>query len=156
WAAELRSTYPAAHQWYSIYLYCRDLCEGSEGTASDPETDTVQIELGPTHPNRLFRRIQATTPMVSEEVQMSCIVAREQVEAGNYNGAYLALKRWWSLGQWPLLESLDQRSSADLLFTCGVLAGILASKSQIPSGQKQAQGLLNGSIALFEQVGSRV
>jgi len=47
---------------------------------------------------------------------------------------------------------LDSR--ADLLFTAGELAGFVASAQQLAIGQKNAEALLSGSIALFEQMGS--
>src|SRR4030095_1291977 len=41
----------------------------------------------------------------------------------------------------------------DLLFTAGELAGFIASSVNMPRGQKHAEELLNGSVALFEQLG---
>ncbi len=63
------------------------------------------------------------------------------------------LKRWWTIGEWPRVEGLEPHSCADLLFTTGSLAGWVASSRQVPKGQKHAEALLNGSIALFEQLG---
>ncbi len=34
----------------------------------------------------------------------------------------------------------------------GTFSGLIASTKQIPGGQRPAEGLLNGSIALFEQM----
>jgi tetratricopeptide (TPR) repeat protein len=48
---------------------------------------------------------------------------------------------------------LSSLSCADLLYTSGELAGWLASSKQLQRGQKHAEALLNGSIALFEQLG---
>ena len=58
-------------------------------------------------------------------------------------------------GRWPTLEGLSPRSCADLLFTIGELAGCVASARQLAQGQKHGEELLNGSIALFEQLGFR-
>jgi tetratricopeptide (TPR) repeat protein len=48
---------------------------------------------------------------------------------------------------------LNQPSCADLLFTTGELESYVANTTQLPRGQKHAEQLLNGSIALFEQLG---
>ena len=83
------------------------------------------------------------------------MISRDQIDAGNYNAACRLLNPWWSFGDWPNFEGLDQRRCADLLFTCGELAGCVASTSQTPQGQRHGEELLNGSIALFEQLGFR-
>jgi len=49
---------------------------------------------------------------------------------------------------------MDAKSCADLLFTAGQVSGFVASAKQLPLGQKNAELLLSGSIALFEQLGS--
>jgi len=92
---------------------------------------------------------------LSEQVQVYCAIAREQIDIGNYDAACQILRPWWQFGDWPLLERLDQKSCADLLFTAGELAGCVASSRQLPKGQKHGEALLNGSIALFEQLGLR-
>ncbi len=89
----------------------------------------------------------------AEEVQVFCTVAREQIEVGNFEAACVVLQRWWTIGEWPKVQGLETHSSADLLFTAGALAGWVASSRQVPKGQKHAEALLNGSIALFEQLG---
>jgi len=104
---------------------------------------------------KLPARIQPVSPTPNEKVQIFSAIAREQIDGGNYEAACAVLERWWTLGEWPRLEGLSPKSSADLLFTCGALAGWVASTRQVPRGQKHAEELLNGSIALFEQLGSR-
>lgn len=86
---------------------------------------------------------------------MSCAIAREQIDAGNYEAACLILEPWWKFGDWPKLNTHNQHCCADLLFTTGDLAGWLASTRQLPSGQKHGEALLSGAIALFDQLGSR-
>jgi tetratricopeptide (TPR) repeat protein len=77
-----------------------------------------------------------------------CTVAREQMEVGNYEGGCLALRNWWSIGEWPKLDQLNAYSAADLLFTAGTLADCMASTGQFPKGHKHSEALLNGSLAL--------
>jgi tetratricopeptide (TPR) repeat protein len=89
----------------------------------------------------------------NEQVQIYCAIGREQIDVGNYEAACRILRPWWSYGQWPTLNELNQRTCADLLLTAGEIAGCVASTKQLPRGQRHAEELLNGSIALFEQLG---
>ena len=151
-AIELKSTYPAAHQWHAAYLFSAALYR--EATRETDREHRVRNN-GPT------RVANAQSPSESrgadltqaEEVQVFCTVAREQIEAGNFEAACVVLQRWWTIGEWPKVAGLEPQSCADLLFTTGALAGWVASSRQVPKGQKHAEALLNGSIALFEQLG---
>jgi hypothetical protein len=89
----------------------------------------------------------------SEQIQVYCAIVREQIDVGNYDGGCKILRPWWSFGNWPKLEGLNQQSCADLLFTTGELAGFVASSTQLQRGQRHAEELLHGSVALFEQLG---
>jgi TolB-like protein/Tfp pilus assembly protein PilF len=151
-AIELKATYPAAHQWHAAYLFSSALyLQAARAKDSEPEVgDGGPHNVPDTQLPREFRCAELTP---AEEVQVFCTVAREQMEAGNYEAACIVLQRWWSIGEWPKVEGLEPHSSADLLFTTGALAGWVASSRQVPKGQKHAQALLNGSIALFEQLG---
>ncbi|MCM3902854.1 MAG: winged helix-turn-helix domain-containing protein [Pyrinomonadaceae bacterium] len=150
-AIELKSTYPAAHQWHAAYLFSAALYREAAGETDD------ECQVGDDGSTRRVDAQVSTslgadlTP--AEEVQVFCTVAREQIEAGNFEAACVVLQRWWTIGEWPKVNGLEPHSSADLLFTTGALAGWLASSRQVPKGQKHAQALLNGSIALFEQLG---
>jgi TolB-like protein len=148
-ANELQTNYPTAPQWYAAYkttceLYgkiCRKHHEQSEfNFQGSPEKILVTQ----------FASLQLS---VSEEIQIYCAISREQIDAGNYDAACRILRPWWQFGNWPKLEELNQKSSADLLFTAGELAGFVASSQQIPRGQRHGQELLIGSITLFEHLG---
>jgi signal transduction histidine kinase/ActR/RegA family two-component response regulator len=88
----------------------------------------------------------------SEHVEAACDTARQKLEVGDYNGGVKALSRWWSLGSWPRHSYLTNRASAELLLMTGTLSGLIASTKHLPGGQRPAEGLLNGSVALFEQM----
>ncbi len=154
-ATELKSNYPAAHQWHAAYLFARGLYEDRAGMSVPGGTGRAPGD--PIRPSdaMLLDNIQASRPTADEEVQVFCTVAREQIEAGNYEAACLALQRWWALGGWPKLDGLSPHMSADLLFTVGSLACNVVSTRQVPKGQKHAEALLNGSIALFEQLNAK-
>ena len=150
-ANELKSDYPSAHQWHAAYLFVKHLYQKSQFYQRVGEASLASIP-----PEVLSARIPSGHLTPSEEVQVFCAIARDQIDVGNYEAARLVLKRWWSLGLWPKLIGLGSKSCADLLFTTGELAGFVASAEQLPIGQKNAENLLSGSIALFEQLGSIV
>ncbi len=103
-----------------------------------------------------FDRKLDTTLTSSERVLACCMIARGHLEAGDYEVGCAALASWWKFGEWPIQAGLGNRASAELLLTVGILNGWIASTRQVPGEQKPAAGLLNGAIALFEQLGDRV
>lgn len=150
-ANELRADYPAAHQWHAAYLSVRQLYKKAQIDRKETNSESAES----IH-QELSARIPSGSLTPTEEVQVLCAIAREQIDVGNYEAACLSLKRWWELGIWPKLIGLSPQSCADLLFTTGELEGFMASAQQLPTGQKNAETLLSGSIALFEQLGSPV
>lgn len=156
-AAESKSEYPAAHQWYAAYQFAINLFERTLSSAKlTQELDSSIRDLKPAFDPKCASQFLYSTPTPAEEIQILCAIAREQIDAGNYEAACLVLEGWWNFGEWPKLEGLNQHLSADLLFTAGNLAGWLASARQAPLGQKHAEALLSGAIGLFEQLGSRL
>jgi signal transduction histidine kinase/ActR/RegA family two-component response regulator len=91
----------------------------------------------------------------SERVEAACITTREMLEVGDYDGGVALLQRWWGVGEWPTQAGLSNSAAAELLLTAGTLSALLASTNQFAGGQRLAEALLSGSIALFEQLGSR-
>jgi len=147
-ANDLKAEYPSAHQWYAAYLFARRLYQKSKPS----KTSSQSQDLNDTRD--LPARIPFFQLTPNEEAQVFCTIAREQVDVGNYEAASQLLNRWWDLGSWPRLLGLGSTNCADLLFTAGEVEGFLASAEQLPQGQKNAEFLLGGSIALFEQIGS--
>jgi len=146
-ANELKTDYPSPHQWYAAYrlteqIYRQALsahssdCRDNRNTTALPSSQMRCVLLTPT-----------------EEVQILCSVARDQIAIGNYQAAALILKRWAVPGEWPPLHSLNACVAADLLFTGGNLFGWIAGSEPILHGHKHAEALLNGATALFEQLG---
>ncbi len=152
-AHELRADYPTAHQWCAaLSLAQRLLQEVWRSNATQPDHLRKRNALNrgiPTHIPSL-----ELTP--NEQVQVYCAIAREQIDIGNYDAACMILRSWWQLGSWRKLDGLNEYSCADLLFTAGELAGCVASTKQLPKGQKYGEALLSGSIALWEQLGSKI
>lgn len=152
-ANELKTNYPAAHQWYAAYRMAQLIYEQSRAS-QQPANQKKTTFKGPT-PSALPEQIASIDLTPSEQVQVNCTIAREQIDLGNHNAACKVLGSRWTFGDWPRLDGLNQQSCADLLFTVGELASYVANTTQIPRGQKHAEQLLNGSIALFEQLGMR-
>jgi len=102
---------------------------------------------------KLLEPTQTSPLTLSEQVQACCTIAREQLELGDYDGGCAALRPWWNLAEWPRHHGLSNEAAAELLLTAGTLSGWIAGTRQIHGDQKWAQALLNGAIALFEQIG---
>jgi len=105
--------------------------------------------------SKLLEHIQSSPLSVSEQVQAFCTIAREQLEVGDYDAGCAVLKEWWTIGEWPKPVGLNQLAAAELLLTAGTLTGWVDSTRQIEGGQKCAEQLLSGAIALFDQLGTR-
>ncbi len=152
-ANELQTNDPSAHQWYAAYKTIQRLYEEKW---SIRQSSNHSITAGRSDPKELllsqFGSLELTP---NEQVQVFCLISRDQIDVGNYEAASRILKPWWTFGDWPILEGLDQKWCADLLFTCGELAGCVASTLQKRQGQRHGEELLNGSIAMFEQLGFR-
>jgi DNA-binding winged helix-turn-helix (wHTH) protein/tetratricopeptide (TPR) repeat protein len=151
-ANELNTDYPAAHQWHAAHVVSEQIYYGSVRSSGRSKSPSLRSDsfssCVPIH-------IALLQPTASEQVHVFCTIAREQIDIGNYEAASKILEPWWSFGEWPILDDLNQRSSADLLFTAGELAGCVASTKQLPDGQRHGEALLSGSIAIFEQLKSK-
>ncbi|HEV2826794.1 MAG TPA: ATP-binding protein [Pyrinomonadaceae bacterium] len=100
-----------------------------------------------------IQRIEYALLTPSEQVLESCAIAREKLELGDYDAGCNALRPWWNLSEWPRHHGLSTEAAAELLLTAGTLSGWIASTRQVHGDQEWSQALLNGAIALFEQVG---
>ena len=136
-ANDLKTNYPAAHQWYAAYRFSLELFRSC--LAKDQFSADIFHAIQPT-------QLHCGTLSPNEEVQIFCTIAREQIEVGNYDAGCLILKKTWTPGEWPKLDGLSSHSAADLLFTTGSLAGCLSSAGRIKKGQKHAEALLSGLL----------
>lgn len=145
-ANDLKTNYPAPHQWYAAYIFSLELFKSC--LRKDQFSADVFHAIQP-------RQLYSGTLSPNEEVQIFCTIAREQIEIGNYDAGCLILKKVWTPGEWPKLDGLSSHSAADLLFTTGSLAGCLSSAGRINKGQSHAEALLSGSIGIFEYLGAK-
>jgi DNA-binding winged helix-turn-helix (wHTH) protein/tetratricopeptide (TPR) repeat protein len=104
-------------------------------------------------PSNLALQIPSVQLTPTEEVQILCSIARDQMAIGNYEAANLILSRWAIPGKWPKLARLNGYVAADLLLTAGNAFGSLTTSKQVAHGNKHAEVFLSGSAALFEQLG---
>jgi DNA-binding winged helix-turn-helix (wHTH) protein/tetratricopeptide (TPR) repeat protein len=144
-ANDLKTTYPSIHQWYFAYRMAKHLY-------SEHFADTVsERNLEPDA--KLTSQIPSIELTPVEKVQILCSIARDQMAIGNYEAARLVIQHWSIPGKWPRLDALNGYAAADLLFTTGGLLGSLAGSKQVLHGHRHAEALLNGAVALFEQLG---
>ena len=146
-ANDLKTVYPGAHQWYFAYQRCKRLYEDSIHQSES------SINTGAEWAEALPPQIASLDLTQSEQLQVLCAIVRDQVDVGNYEAGYKILQPWWSFGNSPTIDGLDALCCADLLLTAGEVAAFIASSVQLSRGQRHAEQLLNGSIALFEQLG---
>jgi tetratricopeptide (TPR) repeat protein len=144
-ADELKIEYPSAHQWHFAYTVGKQIYR--ESLSATPRSEIEDRSVG------LASQIPSIPLPPAEEVQILCSVARDQIAIGNFEAANLILRRWTVPKKWPRLGSLNPHAAADLLFTLGSLFGSVAGTKQVVHGHKQAEAFLNGSIALFSQLG---
>ena len=102
---------------------------------------------------RYIDEVQVPSLVESERVLSCCTIAREKLKIGDYDAGCSAVAQWWRLGESPNLSGLSQMAAAELLLTAGSLSDSVARAKRIVGGQRLAEALLSGAIALFEQVG---
>src|ERR1043165_5638369 len=88
----------------------------------------------------------------SEQALRSCVIARAKLEIGDYEGGCAVLSGWWSVGKWPNLTGLSQLAAGELLLTAGSLTDAVARAKRVSGGQRLAEALISGAIALFEHL----
>lgn len=100
-------------------------------------------------------KVQVDSMPDSERVLACCAIAHEKIEIGDYDSGCAALSQWWKLGQWPRQESLSQKAAAELLLTAGALTDATARAKRILGGQRLAEALISGAIALFDHLADK-
>jgi tetratricopeptide (TPR) repeat protein len=87
----------------------------------------------------------------NERVLMCCTIAREKIEIGNYDAGCRVLGPWWKFGEWPNQNGLSDMAAAELLLIAGSLTDSIARAKRIVGGQRLAEALISGAIALFDR-----
>lgn len=89
----------------------------------------------------------------TERVLACCSVAREMIEVGDYDAGCKVLGPWWKLGEWPVQHGLEPIAAGELLLTAGSLTDSVVRVTRMLGGQRLAEALLSGAIALFDHLG---
>src|SRR5689334_11798606 len=71
---------------------------------------------------------------------------------GDYDAGCAILASWWKLGEWPNQKGLTTAAAAELLLTTGSLSDSVARAKRIVGGQRLAEALISGAIALFDHI----
>ncbi|HEV7681034.1 MAG TPA: ATP-binding protein [Pyrinomonadaceae bacterium] len=101
-----------------------------------------------------FERVESVPTTPSHQVLESCAKARQKIEIGDYDAGCAALQQWWTIGEWPKQADLSQEAAAELFLTAGTLNGWVATTRRTAGGQKSAERLLSGAVALFDNLGA--
>ncbi len=97
-------------------------------------------------------RVALDSVSESDRVLACCATAREKIEIGDYDDGCSALASWWRLGEWPDQGGLEKLAAAELLLTAGALTDAMARVRRIVGGQRLAEALISGAIALFDHL----
>lgn len=104
--------------------------------------------------NQLLHRIADASLSHDERARLRCQLSKELEDSGNYEAAREAMGEIWSrVGERPLLEGLERRTTAEVLLRSGVLTGQLGSIKQIETAQEIAKNLISESTSMFEALG---
>lgn len=99
--------------------------------------------------------VQLENPHLSrkQRAEVSCQIARDLEDVGDYKGACEALSEYWrSVGDRPRLVGLNQSTAAELLLRTGTLTGWVGHSRQLTGAQEHAKNLITESIRIFESL----
>ena len=105
--------------------------------------------------SQLLHQIADTKLPRNERALLRCRLAKELENVGNYEAAREAMGELWPrVGEYPLLDGLDDATAAEVLLRVGVLTGWLGSVKQVEGAQEIAKNLLSESQSRFEALGA--
>jgi len=91
---------------------------------------------------------------LAERAELSCQLAKQFEKSGEYEAACEALGEFWlKRDEPPMLDGLDESTTAEVLLRVGALAGCLGSADQTEGSQEAAKNLITHSIEIFEKLG---
>jgi len=107
--------------------------------------------------NELLRELDTPGLSLNECAHLRCRLARHQEWAGDFDAAREALSDLWQgVGARPILEGLDDETTAQVLLRVGALTGWIGSAGQIEGSQEAAKDLISESLRIFEGLGRRI
>src|SRR5438128_2251062 len=88
-------------------------------------------------------RNQSRDLPITERAKLSCDLAKQFAEDGEYEAAYEALSEFWpERTQPPKLDDLGEPMRAEVLLRIGALAGWLGGADQSESSQETGKNLI--------------
>ena len=98
-----------------------------------------------------LRQLENRGLSVDRHAELSCEIAKEFENRGEYEAARQALGSYWpGIGERPNLEGLEQSMAAEVLLRVGVLTSAIGSIAQLKDAQETAKDLISNSLTLFE------
>lgn len=131
-------------------------CDGINVPTPRPDTFLSNQWKGEPHmklASQLLRQIADPSHTLSEKAYLQCQLARHLEETGNYEAAREALADLWEgVGNYPVLEGLDQPIAAEVLLRAGVLTGWIGSCKQVEGSQENAKNLIGACLQVLEDL----
>ena len=99
----------------------------------------------------LIQQIADPNLTPNKRARLRIHLSKELEESGKYEEAREALRDLWPReGDRPVLDSLDAKTSAEVLCRVGVLMSCIGSGKQIEGAQEIAKNLISEGIGIFE------
>lgn len=103
--------------------------------------------------NQLLHRIADPSLTANGRAQLRCQLAKQLEDVGNYEAAREALgDLWQGISHRPIVDELDQATTAEVLLRAGVLTGWLGCMKQVEGSLEVAKDLVSESLILFENL----
>src|ERR1051325_10736297 len=97
--------------------------------------------------SRLLHQIADPTLTQDERARLRCQLAKELEDVGNYDAAREVMGELWSrVGEYPVLDGLEEETAADVILRAGTLTGWIGSTKQIEGAQETSKNLIIESI----------
>ncbi len=88
---------------------------------------------------------------VERRAELSCELAKQFEDKGEYEDARRALGRFWQrVGEHPKVAGLEPGAAAEVLLRVGVLTGAIGNQNQVAETEETAKNLISESLTLFE------
>lgn len=102
------------------------------------------------------QQLTVTTTSLNERAQVTCLLAKQLEEAGEFEAAREALGEFWQrIGEYPKVDGLNAEGHAEVLLRTGALSGWIGSAQQVTGAQEIAKDLISEAARIFEGSGLR-
>ncbi|HKE58162.1 MAG TPA: winged helix-turn-helix domain-containing protein, partial [Pyrinomonadaceae bacterium] len=85
-ANDLKTDYPAAHQWYAAYVFAKGIYQQSRKNQTSEGDRPLANAQDLVSLQRLPKEIPSIALTTTEQIQIYCAIAREQIAVGNCDG----------------------------------------------------------------------